>query len=82
MAMMAFFRYHRPALLAELADQDPVSGVDPQGDPRLVLGERLQGGKVRIGERDDQRQGQKADRGQPGQDSQGKGYKAQPHQGS
>ena len=50
--------HHRPALLAELADQLAVGAVDAQRDLRLVVGEHFQRGQGGIddggGKRDQQ----------------------------
>jgi hypothetical protein len=73
--------HHRPALLAELTDLDALGGVDAQRDFRLVLGQRLQGGQVRIGERDHQREDQHAGHHKAAHQDQGQAEKAEPHRG-
>ena len=66
-------RHHRATLLAELADQHALRGVNPQGNLGLVLGQRLQRRQVRVGERDHQGDSQYGGHCQPRQQGQRKG---------
>ena len=36
--------------LTEFADQIPIGGVNAQGDLRLIVGQNLQRGKIRVGQ--------------------------------
>jgi len=74
-------RYHRPPLLAELADQHALGGVDPQRDLGLILRKRLERWEIRVGEGDDQTPDQQTGGRRPGEDGQGQNQVAVPLQG-
>jgi hypothetical protein len=71
----------RTALFAELPDQQAVGGVDAQRDLRLVLGERLDGGQVRVREQDHETQQRQAHYPHPGQRQRREGEPSKPHSG-
>ena len=67
---------HRAALLAELADQGPVGGVDAQRDLRLVVGQRVERREVGVGDQEHEGPGERPQDRQPGEQGDGEGEPA------